>query len=1153
MAAYTLPGVDHHPDETIFQNALKDKAHPIPVIKYYPLEAHGKSFGIIEVMPVRQGPCVPTKSFRNFMVRDQIYFRRGSSNDVARPDDIKRIMLWIHGEKTSPSMDDEPPSWEEFFSAVHRFDPLYRYILFISPVRPLEARLRAIGEAPWSAVLDFDPDSESDGVLSAVNRNKHPTRNIHLVVKGDRQTINPDKATYWFFPRGLRGRHETLSEGPWRDWKNAYGQELTHQADNIARSIVPHPVVCVVIWSGNDLLQHLRSTLEAFLNPLGPSAELLFVTSEKADLQILASEYEAPLVGIALHQLCSGIHSCSQEQITLFKNALQLPSKSGGILELEAEEAAWLEEDLEVVYLGTGYIRPQERQICHAFLRGAQIEWYELGLHCDVEREITSRIERRLSKDLEAGRIVRLNLFHSPGAGGTTVSRRVAWDFHRNFPTVILKRCVPEDTAERLFRLSSLTGLSVLVVCDGSDIAERQIDLLFDYLRSRQIPACLLQILRRFSPHEEKERSFFLKLALEPSEPSRFVDIFSQIDRSKRSELQQLAFAPDPRMCSPFYFGLQVFGRDFLTLPPYVRARLEGLTPAAQRVVLCLAFAHHYAQHAIPAQVFASLLTIPPSRPVRLREFLKEGSLELLSESAEGVWRTVHDLISVEILEQFLTPPDSDRRLWRQGLTKISVDFINLCEQSSSVPSDELLEVLRRVFIYRDNMYFIGSERAASRKLSHLLEDIPLREGRLTVLQELVKAFPEEAHFWGHLGRFLSIEMRDFKSAIVCIDRAIELQGEDHLLHHMKGMIFRKQAEELMEHRQDLDQVLASTQNAVSCFEAARALEPDGEHGYISEAQLLIKIMDFAGRRQSNIGVVKYLALPTTQPFLRDALPRTEELLERVRRNREGEKESAYEAECRGGLDALYGQHDRALETWGNLLDRGDIYKPSVRRQIVRTYLARRGRTWGNLKPKEIRRSIDLLEENLQEEPYNERDLHLWIQAIRHDTRITTIEAAIEKVAYWKANSGTLDSTYYLYVLHCLLAIDGSRLHREESEYCMNECRQMARRRRNRTKSFEWLGKLAGLAGLIHHSELGEWPDTADFWQHADKLRKVAGRVSRIDGPQAGLAEIEGGLEAFFVPGRGAFLKGRDENEAVLCSLGFSYDGLRAWTVERVN
>ena len=269
--------------------------------------------------------------------------------------------------------------------------------------------------------------------------------------------------------------------------------------------------------------------------------------------------------------------------------------------------------------------------------------------------------------------------------------------------------------------------------------------------------------------------------------------------------------------------------------------------------------------------------------------------------------------------------------------------------------------------------------------------------------------------------------------------------------------------------------------------------------------------------------------------------------MDQVRRNREGERPSGYEQRCQGEVSAMYGQLENALQVWNNLLNRTDVYPPPIRRQIVWTELRRRD-GWSQMKVRTVDRVIDLLNENLQTETDNDKDLRLWIQAVRWSSRAIGIASVTERVAYWRLRSGSLESTYYLYVLHALQTIEGSVVARDDALRYLEEARQKARFRRNRTRSFEWWGKDGkGINRLIHQSTLGEWNTENAFWSNTTALGRLMGRISRINGPQAGQIELDCGLEAFFVPARCDFVK--KINLRVEFYVGFSYDGPRAWEV----
>ena len=174
--------------------------------------------------------------------------------------------------------------------------------------------------------------------------------------------------------------------------------------------------------------------------------------------------------------------------------------------------------------------------------------------------------------------------------------------------------------------------------------------------------------------------------------------------------------------------------------------------------------------------------------------------------------------------------------------------------------------------------------------------------------------------------------------------------------------------------------------------------------------------------------------------------------------------------------------------------------------------------------------------------------MRLWVQAVRRLNRPPSIESVVERLAYWKSYSGTLDAAYYLYIFYSILALDGSRVAVDEARRYIEECRQLARFRRKRTLSFEWLGTGSGLSRLVHYSELGEFIQ-GEFWSSPERLARVRGKIARIDEPQAGYIEMDGGLNTFFVPGRAGYSRSFSENRSVEFYLGFSYDGLRAWQV----
>ena len=785
---------------------------------------------------------------------------------------------------------------------------------------------------------------------------------------------------------------------------------------------------------------------------------------------------------------------------------------------------------------------------------GADISWRNLQLRHDCDRDLALMVQSRVEDELRRRQTVRVNVYHSPGSGGTTLGRRIAWDLRGRFPVGILKRCAVHDTADRIAKLAALTESSVLVVVDGGQHSARDIDDLYDALRAGQTPAVVLQVLRRFQPQQSGRRQFWLDASLTTEEADRFRDVYSIAAPDRRVALARLARGQDDRLRNAFFFGLTAFGRNFRGLSRYVQNRISGLTDEQRRVLGYIAIAHYYGQQSVPAQAFATFLGFPQSKGLDFSGIFSGDAakaLELLVESQRGEWRTSHQLVALEIMQQFLSTGNGQEReaVWRQGLSRWGRDFASFCQQGEHPRSDRLLELVRRVFVYRDNIEVLGTERAAQQQFAQLVEDIPSRHGQMEVLTHLTECFPLEAHFHAHLGRLFS-RNDETDRALKCVDAALSIQPRDHVLHHMKGMILRENMRARAREKQSINALIDIAKNATESFEEARLLRPDQEHGYISEVQMLINLVDQAGKDRQDV-VRDVLTRPDADPFLKRTLEKAEDLLDRIHHLYAGESPSRYVLDCRARLERFYGDYQSALQAWDSLLSRPEVAKAPVRRQIVWTLLRRHDGAWDELPSREIDRIRELLEENLEEESKDSTSLRLWLRTIRQSRIPPSLDAVIEKVGYWKVNTGSLDAAYYLYVLHTLRALSGSVQGAADAERALEECRALARFRRDRTRSFEWIGPGDGVSSLVHQSRLGDW--IGDFWDSAGVLVRQNGRVRSIDGPQKGTVELSGGVEAFFVPAKAGFHGSRDENLLVECYLGFSYDGPRAWEVRQTD
>jgi len=333
-------------------------------------------------------------------------------------------------------------AWDQFSEAMQRFEPDYYFLLAAGRIPPADNLPRQnIGRLGWAWVADFDPDSETSGLLHACRPMIESHRTLHTVVRGNQFAPNIDRGTYWYFARGMTGRHTTLVAGTFVNWKQAYDHDLRQQLLALAKAGLQKPFVLLVVWQDDSLGPHLRTVIDATVSALGAAVQIVVACPQDGnEVRRLETEYGARVVILPVNHLFHGLATVSALTESVTGAPCQIPSNSGAPINIEGQDFHWLSEELEIVDLNADRPPPDSRELGRDFLRGHEVSWKELGLQYDVERDLTGKVQETIEADLSKRRAVRINLYHTPGGGGTTVARRLLWNLRRRFPCLLLRR-----------------------------------------------------------------------------------------------------------------------------------------------------------------------------------------------------------------------------------------------------------------------------------------------------------------------------------------------------------------------------------------------------------------------------------------------------------------------------------------------------------------------------------------------------------------------------------------------------------------------------------------------------------------------------------------------------------------------------------------
>lgn len=1045
-------------------------------------------------------------------------------------------------------------SWRSVLDSCERFDHHRNtYLLITGPaVRETNPNtLKVLGQIEWSLVLDFDEHSNNGGIYEAVVPNFKRKANQSL--PDNRLNTNFKEAALWLMARGLGEREDTVYSD-YDSWRRHYMPAIREVAKDLQNAISPQPAILLIVPQGLSK-DYIRILWECFDEVFAERATFVILKEDGANLGFIANKTGVKVMQCSFNNFVLGLwelYGSSADPVQILLPKRKDSSDERTCIFVDDEDYRYLKEDLEVIHPGLVEQEVDETLIGMDFWMGHEITWSELDMNADVTRDIAERLKKEITRSLEGSRTVAIPLYHTPGAGGTTLSKRIAWDLKTLYPTVRVHN-ISTNTASRLEWIFHETGLPILVVMEAANVPSFAREQLYKELKSRNVRAVFLYIVRAIKPRGR----FSLKDPVSANEAWRFYEKYKPIALQGRESLLR-------RLCkennllhyrSPFFFGLYAFEEQFVHVPDFVEAHLQSATPQTMEVLAFLALVTRFSQNSLSTSIIKDMLNLSPHRRIRLDEIFGEGPARLVLYRHEAL-KILHPLIAEEILKKYLNPSSQEPDVWKDGLTELSSSFIEKTARIAGSDSRPVLDIFYQMFISREPW----EERADRLKhFSELILMVPNVTGQHRILKVLKDACPDEAHFWNHLGRHHIYAMRStYELAETCLRKAIELEPQNDIHHHALGMVYRSEVRNRFRSQKrqkcPLDEALGQLKDLVEkaedCFSKARKLDPETEYGYITNIQLLTEVIAHFFQISDATSYEQFLtANNETAAWCRQKLAWAEELLRRVKNLQAQDNLSGYTIRCQAGIEQLYGHLGSMIQSLQRLLNRSDAHHPQIRRMMANAYQAHRKHDWNKLKGRDLRRIYELMEQNLEEEPTNTRDLLMWLQAYRRLRDFDMLEA-IDRLNRCVHREEVIEAHYYLYILHFLRWRQGLLDDRRFVTDYIDKCKSLAGKT-VRTRSFEWLAKQPEWCPLLHQSELGDWDESSNFYKNIVGLARIEGSVKLMKGPQAGYIAL-GPFNVFFVPGQ-QFFPGRDENQRVTFNLGFSYEGFRAWNVERVR
>ena len=437
-------------------------------------------------------------------------------------------------------------------------------------------------------------------------------------------TVEFDSGVCWLFADG-DATATSANPVPLAKWRQQTLPNLRSLASTLHRETTPRPVYLIVLGRSVNGAQ-LRNTFTALEEVMAEEITTVVVSSDESDDTHETLAQETTAVRNVVCDWCDlaiGLHQMLGDETKTRKLWIPVRDPASNALRrepLSPEDVALYSTTIEMVPAsGSAYAINNTDEEVADFLHGNTITWRELDLHHDVDRDVgrgPNSVVLRLRKLLGGSPTDSFAIEHSPGAGGTTVARRIAWELRDEFPSVIVKTYT-ENTVDVIEALFQRSNLPLLIVAEAARLPGTKRDFFYNEMKERNIRFVILDVRRRHQPRNTLVTAALVD-PMSAAEASRFLAQYKP-KAPKERHPALMSLASDDSLApyrSAFFFGLYTFERQFVRVEEFVHDMFLEVAPQARDAIANLALITRYSQERLPVEAFLILVGVEV-RPAR--------------------------------------------------------------------------------------------------------------------------------------------------------------------------------------------------------------------------------------------------------------------------------------------------------------------------------------------------------------------------------------------------------------------------------------------------------------------------------------------------------------------------------------------------------
>ncbi|XP_018429301.1 PREDICTED: sterile alpha motif domain-containing protein 9-like [Nanorana parkeri] len=681
------------------------------------------------------------------------------------------------------------------------------------------------------SVFDFDTESAISGLHSKC-KEYHLTEIYSLKSYASEYGKNMDdiinnlgffKHTSWIF---CNGRNNFLGEDPPCDEQSWIKEKMKHFkkavsliCDNVKRGcfivlfMLFSPVEKPIVKAFNEFYEELSGT--EYITCITESEEYYKQWAGLAQATCSRTELDQrSIVGMKLSHVDATVQDMIPEKD--FNRTLPVSTKGVCVLTIPREEKM---NSLNILCVNecenTNHKAIDPKKLESDFYRGGKISWKHLWLaeqkKCGVfiERqacqEVESMLNGILNEDTVKLPVARINIFHQPGSGGSTVARQILWKNKKNLRCAIVnsryqipKVCEHAVQLREYEERDTKNCLPVLLLLE--DCPDEYIDELKSILQEamthkkvRRAKTCFILLTCKRSNAPEQFCA---------ASPSNTVAITHKLTEKEKLLFKDKAQElnedfPSPDLIITFVLMSQEFKKTYLE--DFVKNMMEDLDhhSPVTRLIRYVALLNNYVQNSfISLSHCEVLLGIQSFVTQGYKQLSQNHDLNDLSDQALiielrdettfiSAIRILHPLIAEEILNQYSTLSYPQSKIAMELLSENAALKHRFAQQ-------EFVTFIKHLF-FRRHKKSRGDN--VDSFFSPLIESVCKEENgtemAIQLLHHAYEQFDKDAHFAQQLAR-LHYKKHKFEEAQKWVEIAKAKLPDDSYILDTEGRLYKE-------------------------------------------------------------------------------------------------------------------------------------------------------------------------------------------------------------------------------------------------------------------------------------------------------------------------------------------------------------------------